>query len=336
LRASYRIVDHRERQIAPHSLAFNLTAERVDFDIKDRLYCGFEDAVEVFDVSRPGEGTRLPTTPSKKSKDGLKGIISALAFVPSQGSDIYAAGSLTPSSSNIALFSETQGQEPIMFISNGPKAGITQVRSQVHLTTTPTPKDHVQPHATTHHVLRLSTTRFNIQLGSPFQPRFSSQNLQFPKFEFERRRWRKKGKDEPETECGTVSIFDLKDSDTSHAAEEDVHLTETEEVKPILEFEAHGDAIGSVAFNPIHPTLLSVSGSRHFESPESESSDSSSSSDDDEEVEEEKEGLPPKTRTIRKSQPRSFDSSIKTWSFSGSTSQVASQDPSNPTDGLAA
>lgn len=39
-----------------------------------RLYCGFEDAVEVFDFARPGEGTRLMTTPSKKSKDGLKGI----------------------------------------------------------------------------------------------------------------------------------------------------------------------------------------------------------------------------------------------------------------------
>jgi len=38
-----------------------------------RLYCGFEDAIEVFDFAFPGEGTRLPTTPSKKSKDGLKG-----------------------------------------------------------------------------------------------------------------------------------------------------------------------------------------------------------------------------------------------------------------------
>ncbi|KAG5338320.1 hypothetical protein C0989_007558 [Termitomyces sp. Mn162] len=118
LRASYRIVDHRERQVAPHSLAFDLTAER--------LYCGFEDAIEVFDISRPGHGTRLPTTPSKKSKDGLKGIISALAFIPSQGSDTYAAGSLYPTPSNIALFSSTQGPEPIMFVSGGPSAGVTQ------------------------------------------------------------------------------------------------------------------------------------------------------------------------------------------------------------------
>ncbi|KAG6862108.1 hypothetical protein C0995_005920 [Termitomyces sp. Mi166 len=119
LRASYRIVDHRERHVAPHSLSFNPTAER--------LYCGFEDAIEVFDVSRPGSGTRLPTTPSKKSKDGLKGIVSALAFVPSHGSDTYAAGTLTRTSSNIALFTETQGPEPIMFVSGAPSAGVTQI-----------------------------------------------------------------------------------------------------------------------------------------------------------------------------------------------------------------
>lgn len=38
-----------------------------------RLYCGFEDAIEVFDINCPGEGIRLATTPSKKSRDGLKG-----------------------------------------------------------------------------------------------------------------------------------------------------------------------------------------------------------------------------------------------------------------------
>jgi telomerase Cajal body protein 1 len=42
-------------------------------DNRSRLYCGFEDAIEEFDVSIPGEGTRLPTTPSKKTKEGLKG-----------------------------------------------------------------------------------------------------------------------------------------------------------------------------------------------------------------------------------------------------------------------
>jgi hypothetical protein len=100
LRASYPIIDHRERFIAPHSLAFNLTA--------NKLYCGFEDAIEIFDIQQPGEGDRLPTKPSKKSKDGLKGIISSITFSSSYG--YYAIGSLTPSSQamdNIALYSES-------------------------------------------------------------------------------------------------------------------------------------------------------------------------------------------------------------------------------------
>ncbi|KAG6875595.1 hypothetical protein C0992_003157, partial [Termitomyces sp. T32_za158] len=134
LRASYPIVDHRERHVAPHSLAFDLFATR--------LYCGFLDAIEVFDVSRPGPGTRLPTTPSRKSKDGLKGIISALAFVPSHASDLYAAGSLSPTPTNVALYSSTQS-EPVIFLSGTPRAGVTQASPQSHhrLTRLTAPQD---------------------------------------------------------------------------------------------------------------------------------------------------------------------------------------------------
>lgn len=113
-------MDHRERQIAPHSLSFDPSAQR--------LYCGFEDAIEVFDLLRPGEGTRIPTTPSKKSKDGLKGIVSALAFSPSFTGDesFFAAGTFTPTEDNIALFSDAR-QEPLMYVGGGPRAGVTQV-----------------------------------------------------------------------------------------------------------------------------------------------------------------------------------------------------------------
>jgi hypothetical protein len=85
----------------------------------------------VFDLNAPGEGTRLPTTPSRKSRDGLKGmhwasteyaseltpnsgIISSIAFCPSYDPSyqLFAAGSLSPSSStssNIALYNEDTG-----------------------------------------------------------------------------------------------------------------------------------------------------------------------------------------------------------------------------------
>jgi hypothetical protein len=41
------------------------------------------------------------------------------------------------------------------------------------------------------------------------------------------------------------------------------------------------DAIGSVSFHPLHPLLLSVSGSRHFTLPSSKSKPSNSSSNSD-------------------------------------------------------
>ena len=38
LRASYSIVDHRERQIAPHSLAFDLVAQKLVFFLLHGLF----------------------------------------------------------------------------------------------------------------------------------------------------------------------------------------------------------------------------------------------------------------------------------------------------------
>lgn len=96
----------------------------------------------MFDVHRPGndEGTRLHTTPSKKAKDGLKGentlhrftrfsplhfaaellghigIVSSIAFCPDQTNEYFAAGTLTPSNFNIALFSESTGEKTIMWV----------------------------------------------------------------------------------------------------------------------------------------------------------------------------------------------------------------------------
>ncbi|PVF91744.1 WD40 repeat-like protein [Serendipita vermifera] len=104
LRASYKIVDHRERFVASHLMTFSLTGERI--------YCGFLDAIEVFDVASPGEGTRLLTIPTKKSKDGLRGIISALSFCPDY-SGLFAAGTFN---SSIGLFSEETGGQVLMYL----------------------------------------------------------------------------------------------------------------------------------------------------------------------------------------------------------------------------
>ena len=57
----------------------------------------------------------------------FEGIISAIAFSPSYNAEesFYAAGSFSPTFSNIAMFSEQQ-EQPLMFVEGGPRAGVTQ------------------------------------------------------------------------------------------------------------------------------------------------------------------------------------------------------------------
>ncbi|KAJ7087901.1 WD40-repeat-containing domain protein [Mycena belliarum] len=259
LRASYRIVDHRERQIAPHSLAFNLPATR--------LYCGFEDAIEVFDVGRPGEGTRLLTTPSKKSKDGLKGIISALAFSPSYETDFYAAGSLTPTPGNIVMFSEADGAAPVLFVGGGPAAGVTQLRFNP-----------MQPHIM-YAAFRRRRAVYSWDLradgGAPLKIFSTSPHVNEPpvsdtnqKRQFDidvAGRFLSVGDQE-----GRISVFDLTTEDRVVEDQDGVPVA-----APCLTYSGHKDAIGAVAFHPSRPQLLTVSGSRHFHSSPPEESGSS-------------------------------------------------------------
>ncbi|KAF8315783.1 uncharacterized protein EI90DRAFT_3087393 [Cantharellus anzutake] len=64
-----------------------------------KLYCGCQ----------PGDGVRLATTPSKKSRDGLKGIISAISFC-SDYSGLYAAATYSTTPNAIALFDPEVGE----------------------------------------------------------------------------------------------------------------------------------------------------------------------------------------------------------------------------------
>ncbi|EIW56334.1 uncharacterized protein TRAVEDRAFT_170197 [Trametes versicolor FP-101664 SS1] len=324
LRASYRIVDHRERHIAPHSLAFNPGA--------NRLYCGFEDAIEVFDFNCPGEGTRLRTTPSKKSRDGLKGIISALSFAPDMSSGLYAAGTLSPSSptsSNIAIFSEDTGEAPVMFLGAddpqrgagyGVRASVSQLmfnparpylmyasfrrmdtifcwdlradvgRPLAKYTTAPRPISGKERRAATNQRLR-----FDIDYGG---------------------RWLSVG-----DEDGGISVFDLAAQPDPASGENAPQPSSTPRTTPIMQFDAHRDAVGSVAFHPLRPLLLSVSGARHFEDPASASGDRSDSDDDMEDAEivgasSAKSGEPPGVTVSRqRPQPIALDASVKLWSF---------------------
>jgi len=340
LRASYKIVDHRERFIAPHSLAFNMTAAR--------LYCGFEDAIEVFDVQRPGEGTRLHVTPSKKSHDGLKGIISSLAFANDASSAVYAAGTLNPSapsSSNIALFSEDTGEVPVMFVgaeSPSPRAGFGIRASVTQLMFNPVYPYLLYASFRRHDTIYEWDLRSNAHVVARSFRRSSS-------FGSEQRE-REEGTTAAATnqklrfdidisgqllgvgdQLGGISIFNLMTGDATSGSLHSDQGISAPQPGPAMQYDAHNDAVGSVAFHPLHPYLLSVSGSRHFHQPahEADSTDSSSDSgegdDHDQGAQSEDEPTFVKTHKVvkvkrRRPQPLTVDASVKLWSFGANAS----------------
>ncbi|KAI0633149.1 WD40-repeat-containing domain protein [Trametes polyzona] len=338
LRASYRIVDHRERQIAPHSLAFNPGA--------NRLYCGFEDAIEVFDINCPGEGTRLRTTPTKKSRDGLKGIISALSFAPDMSSGLYAAGTLSPSSpsgSNIAIFSEDAGEAPVMFLGaedrqHGANYGVRASVSQLMF-------NPARPYLLYAAFRRMDTIFCWDLRADVSQPLATYEKAPRPINGNERRaatnqrlrfdidyggRWLSVGDQD-----GGISVFDLaaaQPDPATGAGENPPQALPTPRATPIMQFDGHRDAVGSVAFHPLRPLLLSVSGSRHFENATSVSGDGTSDDDDDDDTQDADsasassaipEKAPAITRSRQRPQPIALDSSVKLWSFEGNRSRIA-------------
>lgn len=90
-----------------------------------RIYCGYENMIEIFDVHAPGNNTstKISTTPNRKSRKGQKGIVSCLDFNPDQ-SGMYAAGSY---SNSIGIYDE-RTDELCLKLTGMKGNGITQVK----------------------------------------------------------------------------------------------------------------------------------------------------------------------------------------------------------------
>ena len=85
LRASYTPYNHLDEVACAYSCAFDLGG--------GKIFCGFDRAVRIFDLSRPGRQCELrQTSATKKSRTGQRGIISCFAFAPDY-SGLFAAGS---------------------------------------------------------------------------------------------------------------------------------------------------------------------------------------------------------------------------------------------------
>ncbi|KAF8895823.1 WD40-repeat-containing domain protein, partial [Mucidula mucida] len=243
LRASYSIVDHRERQVAPHSLAFSPGG--------DKLFCGFDSAFEMFNV---GSWSGRP----KKSRDGIKGIVSSLTHAPTSNS--IAIGSLTPSPWNIAIYDlDTEPVTPVMYLGLGEtaSAGVTQLKFN----------------PTSPHLLYASFRRkdgvyawdlrflgdgpfMHYKTGNTPTTPMTSQRIYFS-LDVTGRWMSIRDQD------GNIYTWDL----TTTSDEKDSAL-------PLLSFDAHRDSVLNVTYHPFEAKILSSSGGRHFlDSTDSESSD---------------------------------------------------------------
>jgi hypothetical protein len=114
LRASYTAYDRMDEVAAAHSLAFSSDGTR--------LLCGFDRAVRIFDTARPGRPiASRPTVKTKRSRDGLRGILSTIA-VDLSGSGMYAVGSYSGAT---GVYAEEGGE--LVFLLGGHTAGVTHV-----------------------------------------------------------------------------------------------------------------------------------------------------------------------------------------------------------------
>ncbi|XP_058036213.1 telomerase Cajal body protein 1 [Ahaetulla prasina] len=108
LRASFRPYNHLDELTAAHSLCFTPDGAR--------LFCGFDKMVRVFDTSRPGRSCE--NRPTFVKKQGQSGIISCIAFSPTQ--PLYAC---TSYAKTVGLYSRAEGDPLAMLV--GHRGGVT-------------------------------------------------------------------------------------------------------------------------------------------------------------------------------------------------------------------
>ncbi|RKP24435.1 quinon protein alcohol dehydrogenase-like superfamily [Syncephalis pseudoplumigaleata] len=187
--------------------------------------------IEVFRTDRPGsESTKYSTTPSRRSGQGQKGLISSLAFNPDR-SGVYAAGSFTGS---IGIYSEQH--QRLIYQLTGSEAGVTQVKF------TPDGNYLYSASRKSSHILGWDVRQTGSILHRLERANATNQRMTFDIDRLGHRLY------------GGVTLFDLQTTD-EHAAPASVHW-------PRL----HHDVCCAVEFHPIHANtiLASCSGQRKY------------------------------------------------------------------------
>jgi len=114
LRCSWRAFNHVEEFVAAHSVSFTPDGSQI--------ICGYDKTIRIFDCSMPGKTCTTYSTYAKKSKRGIKGIVSCFDFHPIER-DLVAVGTYNK---NIGLFSLNSGS--FQFRLDGQSGGLTSLK----------------------------------------------------------------------------------------------------------------------------------------------------------------------------------------------------------------
>uniref|UniRef100_A0A023GJU8 WD repeat-containing protein 79 n=1 Tax=Amblyomma triste TaxID=251400 RepID=A0A023GJU8_AMBTT len=236
LRCSYRPYNHLDEPVAAHSIAFDRYGEK--------LYCGFNKMVRVFDVARPGRC--FEERPTNVKKMGQPGIISCFAF---SQHGVYAAGSYCKT---VAVYSESDGA--LQFILSGHHGGVT------HLSFSPDGQMLYSGSRKDSEILCWDLRNLGKVLYCMKRTVTTHQRMYFDL-----------------SRCGNylvsgntngiVTAWDLR--------VEPLELDDCEPLKkPGLFFKAHDDCVSGVSLHPSLPVYATTSGQRKFPELADDSSDS--------------------------------------------------------------
>ncbi|XP_053319884.1 telomerase Cajal body protein 1 [Spea bombifrons] len=222
VRASYRPYNHLDELTAAHALCFSPDGSQ--------LFCGFDKTVRVFETSRPGRDCQC--RPTFHKKQGQSGIISCIAFSPSE--DIYACGSYSKS---LGLYSLHEGVT--LAVLQGHHGGVTHLAFSPdgHCIFSGGRKDpEILCWDVRHPGKVLSTLRRTVSTNQRmyFDMEVSGRYL----ISGDTR--------------GLVTVWD-----TMSSIQDGVVL-------PLLQFQAHTDCVNGISLHPSYPLLATASGQRKF------------------------------------------------------------------------
>ncbi|RKO91204.1 WD40-repeat-containing domain protein, partial [Blyttiomyces helicus] len=221
-RCTYAAFDHMDQICAPNSVAFNLDGTQI--------YCGFKNLIQIFHTDRPGrDSVRRPTTPNKRSREGQKGLVSAITFNPDR-SGMYAVGTF---SGSVGLYDE-KNNELLYLLTDLKMKGVTQIEFS------PDGRFLYSASRKSDQILCWDIRNTGAVISRFARDGDTNQRLGFsldPSGQFLSTGDQK----------GQVLVYDA---------------CATSEPEPLATFEAHKDAVSSAMFHPYMPLLATCSGQR--------------------------------------------------------------------------